>query len=186
MNFWRSLILLVGSGLLWSQALALEIKTWTTENGAKVMFVESHDLPMVDIRFTYKAGSARDGEQPGISRLVSALLVEGTGDLDAKQVALQFESVGAQLGHDSLRDMAWTSLRSLSDPAMLDQVVDLYARVNALPSSHLWKAHLPDDLGPGTYTVSVRAVDEFGVEHHGHAILEIAGSSAPAAAARYP
>ncbi|MDJ0833413.1 MAG: pitrilysin family protein [Gammaproteobacteria bacterium] len=134
MNFWRSLILLVGSGLLWSQALALEIKTWTTENGAKVMFVESHDLPMVDIRFTYKAGSARDGEQPGISRLVSALLVEGTGDLDAKQVALQFESVGAQLGHDSLRDMAWTSLRSLSDPAMLDQVVDLYARVNALPS----------------------------------------------------
>ena len=134
MKSWRVLILIFASGLWLTTAQALDIKTWTTLNGAKVLFVESHDLPMVDIRLTYKAGSARDGDQPGISRLVSALLVEGTGDLNAEQVALEFESVGAQLGHDSLRDMGWTSLRSLSDPAMLDKVIDLFARVNAQPS----------------------------------------------------
>jgi hypothetical protein len=50
--------------------------------------------------------------------------------------------------------------------------------VQAVPSSHVFVADLPDDLGPGTYTVTVRAVDEFGRKHHAHRILEIAGSSA--------
>ena len=48
--------------------------------------------------------------------------------------------------------------------------------VNATPSSHLWEAQLPDDLAPGVYTLSVRAIDEFGNTHHGHSILEITGS----------
>ena len=47
--------------------------------------------------------------------------------------------------------------------------------LEATPSSHLWSADLPDDLAPGTYTLSVRATDEFGREHHGHSILEITG-----------
>lgn len=51
--------------------------------------------------------------------------------------------------------------------------------VQALPSSHIFAADLPDDLGPGTYTVTVRAVDEFGKRFHAHKILEIYGSSAP-------
>ena len=50
--------------------------------------------------------------------------------------------------------------------------------VDAVPSSHLWVADLPDDLGPGTYTVSVQARDEFGRVHHAHRILEVEGSSA--------
>ncbi|MEM7101201.1 MAG: calcineurin-like phosphoesterase family protein [Pseudomonadota bacterium] len=48
--------------------------------------------------------------------------------------------------------------------------------VNATPSSHLWEAELPDSLEPGVYTLSVRAVDEFGNTHHGHSILEITDS----------
>jgi calcineurin-like phosphoesterase family protein len=47
--------------------------------------------------------------------------------------------------------------------------------VNAAVSSHLFEADLPDDLAPGVYTLSVRAVDEFGRTHHGHSILEITG-----------
>ena len=43
-------------------------------------------------------------------------------------------------------------------------------------SSHLFSADLPDDLGPGTYVLSVRAVDEFGRTHHGHTVLEITGA----------
>lgn len=49
-----------------------------------------------------------------------------------------------------------------------------------VPSTHLWTADLPDDLKPGTYTVSVSVVDEFGRSHHAHRILEIHGSSSTA------
>jgi hypothetical protein len=45
--------------------------------------------------------------------------------------------------------------------------------VDAKPSSHLFEADLPDGLSPGTYTVSVEAVDEFGVTHHAHTVLEV-------------
>lgn len=48
--------------------------------------------------------------------------------------------------------------------------------VNVAKSSHLFEADLPDDLAPGVYTLSVRAVDEFGRTHHAHSILEITGS----------
>ncbi len=113
---------------------ALEIQQFTTTNGVKVLFVESHNLPMIDVRLTFKAGSSRDGRQPGISSLVNGLLVEGSGDMMAEQIAEGFESVGAQLGHDSLRDMAWLSLRSLSDKKLWEPVVDLFARVAARPS----------------------------------------------------
>ena len=80
---------------------ALDIQTWNTPNGVKVLFVENHELPMIDVRLVFKAGSSRDGEQYGISSLVSGLLVEGTGDRSAEQIAAEFESVGAELGHDS-------------------------------------------------------------------------------------
>lgn len=63
-------------------------------------------------------------------------------------------------------------------------IVELFARnpdskkswLEPIRSSHLFSADLPDDLAPGTYTLSVRAVDEFGRQHHAHSILEITGS----------
>ncbi len=128
--------LLSGLALLLAMqsAQALDIKSWTTSNGVKVLFVESHNLPMIDATLSFKAGSSRDGDLHGISSLANGLLVEGTGKLTAEQIAEGFESVGAELGHDSLRDMATLSLRSLSDKKLWDPVVDLFARVAALPS----------------------------------------------------
>ncbi len=117
-----------------SQALALDIQNWSTDNGVRVLFVETHDLPMIDVRVTFKAGSSRDAEQPGVSRLVNALLVEGTGKLAAEDIAETFESTGSQLGHSSLRDMAYVSLRTLSDPELRDKTAGLFARVIAQPS----------------------------------------------------
>lgn len=66
-----------------------------------------------------------------------------------------------------------------ADPYMLE----VFARnpktkkswLQATPSSHIFSADLPDDIKAGTYTVAVRARDEFGREHHGHAVLEITG-----------
>jgi len=117
-----------------NSAFALDIKQWQTNNGAKVLFVENHDLPMIDIRMGFKAGSSRDGELPGVSRLTNALIVDGTGKLSAEDIAEKMESVGAQLGHDSLKDMAWSSLRLLSDTPKRQEVIDVYARVTSLPS----------------------------------------------------
>ena len=47
--------------------------------------------------------------------------------------------------------------------------------VSAIPSSHLWTARLPHDLPPGTATINVRVVDEYGREHFDHLVLEVTG-----------
>jgi len=83
------------------------------------MFVPADSLPMVDVRVVFDAGGARDGDLPGLATFTNALLTEGAGELDAAAFAENIESRGIQIGSDSLRDMAWLTLRSLTEPEVL-------------------------------------------------------------------
>jgi zinc protease len=114
-------------------AQAADIQHWQTENGARVYFVEARDLPMVDARVVFDAGAARDGERPGLASLTAALLDKGAGNWDADAVAAALESRGARLSVGSARDMAWVSLRSLSDPARLEPTLEVMKQVLVAP-----------------------------------------------------
>jgi zinc protease len=126
------LVLLV---FVWSSAVRAlpEIQSWTTKKGAKVLFVEAHELPMVDIRLVFDAGSARDGEQAGVASLSNALLGQGAAGLSADEIAQGFEQKGAKLGNGSERDMAWLSLRSLTDSKLLQPALELFGKVLVEP-----------------------------------------------------
>ncbi len=120
--------------LLPGLALAVPpIQHWTLDNGARAYFVESHNLPIVDIRLTFDAGGARDGTLAGLARLTNALLDQGNGGQDAGEVAFRLESVGARLSGGSERDMAWLHLRSLTEPQALEQAVDTLALIVGKP-----------------------------------------------------
>jgi len=128
--------LLLGSLALLASANAAatpEIQSWQTDKGADVLFVAAPDLPMVDVRVVFDAGSARDAGKPGTASLTADMLTEGAGGLDADTVAERIESLGAQLGTGAERDMAWVSLRSLTDPALLEPALDVFTRVIAAP-----------------------------------------------------
>jgi len=110
-----------------------KIESWQTANGARVLFVAAPELPMVDVRVVFDAGSARDGELPGLASLTNELLTEGAGPWTAGEIAERIEAVGAGLGSDSLRDMAYVSVRSLTEPKALDVAVETLAAVIAAP-----------------------------------------------------
>jgi zinc protease len=99
---------------------APEIEAWTTDRGTRVLFVAAPELPMVDVRVVFDAGSARDNGMPGLARFTNALLTEGAGEWDADALALRLEERAIRLSTGSLRDMAWLSVRSLTEPAVLD------------------------------------------------------------------
>jgi zinc protease len=109
------------------------IQYWVTANGARVYFVPAPELPMVDINITFAAGSARDAGHPGLASLTSTLLDKGAAGLSADEIAVRAESLGAQLSTGSARDMAWLSLRSLSDSAHLQPGIDLLRDVAGSP-----------------------------------------------------
>jgi len=108
-------------------AMEADIQQWETESGSTVLFVERHELPIVDIRIAFDAGSARDGDQPGLARMTSNLLLEGTSSKDAGEIAREFERYGARVSADSGRDTGDVSLRALSEPARLDPVISTLA-----------------------------------------------------------
>jgi zinc protease len=126
-----AIALLLNAGLLLAGP---KIQHWQTANGARVYYVQAPELPMIDVRVVFDAGGARDGDKPGLAALTNSLLDEGTPTQDADQLAETFEGVGAQYGADSLRDMAVTSIRSLTEAGALQTVLQTYAAVLATPT----------------------------------------------------
>jgi len=110
-----------------------KLQSWTTRHGAKVIFVETHALPMLDVRVVFDAGSARDGKLPGLAAFVNGLLTEGAGEWDADALAVRLEDRGIDLGAGSARDMAWVSLRTLSEAPVRQVAIDTLAEVLAHP-----------------------------------------------------
>ncbi|WP_164880923.1 M16 family metallopeptidase [Aestuariirhabdus litorea] len=112
----------------------LEIQHWNTSNGARVYFVAAPELPMVDLRLVFDAGSARDGDQAGLAMMTSGLIGEGTRQLDAGQISEGFEGLGAEFGASAYRDMGIVSLRSLSASAQLQPALALFTQVVSEPN----------------------------------------------------
>lgn len=111
-----------------------EIQQWQTDNGADVLYVHAPELPMVDLQVTFAAGSARDGENPGLAALTSGLLEAGAGDRGEEAIADDLAAAGAELSTSAGRDRASVHLRSLTDSERLEPALAILADVLARPT----------------------------------------------------
>ena len=128
-------VLLLVTSLFASASYALpQIITWETEAGIKVLYVHAPELPIIDLALTFDAGSARDGDMPGLSSLMHGLMDKGTGKLNADDVASKFEDVGAQFGVSVDLDRSSATLRSLSKQDLFNSALDMYIGVITKPS----------------------------------------------------
>ena len=112
----------------------LQIQSWQTAEGAKVLFVAAPQLPMFDLRLTFAAGSSQDDGVPGLAMLTNAMLNEGVPGKDVGAIAAGFENLGAQFSNGAYRDMAVASLRSLSAPEIREPALKLFAAVVGQPT----------------------------------------------------
>jgi zinc protease len=125
------LMLLVLSQTGWA---APKIEHWQTAQGSRVYYVQTQSLPMVDVRVAFDAGSARDGAQFGLAALTNAMLESGAGELDADAIANRFESVGAGFGSGVSEDIAWLSVRSLTQRDLFDKALETFKTVLTRPT----------------------------------------------------
>ena len=112
----------------------LNIQTWQTAEGAKVLFVEARELPMFDLQLTFAAGSSHDDGVAGLAMLTNAMLNEGVPGKDVGAIAAGFENLGAHFGNGAYRDMAIASLRSLSAPEQREPALQLFNQVLGQPT----------------------------------------------------
>ena len=110
-----------------------DIQHWVTDNGTRVYFVNAPELPMVDISVALDAGSARDGDTPGLACLTSSVMDEGAGDLDPDARADQLARLGATVSHSCGRDMSSVSLRSLTRPQVLQPALAILRKAIKQP-----------------------------------------------------
>ncbi len=112
----------------------LNIQTWKTAEGAKVLFVEARELPMFNMRLIFAAGSSHDQGIPGIAVITNAMLNEGVAGKNVGQIAEGFEGLGADFSNGAYRDMAVASLRSLSAVDKREPALKLFSDVVGKPT----------------------------------------------------
>lgn len=126
-----ALLLLAASG--WAQAI-LPIQHWETAGGARVLFVENHDLPIIDVAVEFPAGAAYDGkEKAGLARMTNRVLQLGAQDLGEDDIARRLADVGALMSGRFDTDRAGLSLRTLSGAKERSQALDVFAAVLQKP-----------------------------------------------------
>jgi zinc protease len=120
---------------------ALKIQSWTLDNGARVLFVENHSIPILDLSVTFDAGARRDpAGKSGTAAMTMAMLARGmasgkNGDepaLSEAQISDRFADTAAQRGGNLDDDKASLSLRTLVSEREVS--VPLFARLLAQPS----------------------------------------------------
>ena len=117
-----------------SMVAAAPVQSWNTAQGARVYFIETHTLPIVDVQVLFLAGSAFDpNDKPGLASLTASLMDQGAGARNEQQVAETLADIGATLSVGAGLDSATLSLRTLSDPERRQVAFSLMADVMARP-----------------------------------------------------
>lgn len=129
--------LLAVAAVLWAAAAqaALPIQHWTTLSGARVYFVESRSLPMLDINVDFDAGTRRvPTDKAGLGELTQTLIKAGSAEHSEVEISRRMADVGAQLGGEVDRDRASVSVRSLSSERERAQAIATLAEILQTPA----------------------------------------------------
>ncbi len=106
------------------------IQHWQSASGAKVLFVEDHDIPMLDVAVNFPAGSSFDtADKSGVAELTHQLLDAGSDGLSEDEISRGMADIGAQFGGGFDPDRSSISLRTLSSAAERDKALDIMSRV---------------------------------------------------------
>jgi zinc protease len=111
------------------------IEQWRTAFGSRVLFIEEHALPMIDVEVSFQAGTAYDPPgREGLAALVAENLNDGTEQRDEETLARALADVGAQLAVHSDPDRAALSLRTLSAAPQRDPAVGVLEEILKSPT----------------------------------------------------
>lgn len=95
----------------------ITIQHWRTANGARVYFVETHALPILDVQVDFVAGSVFDPPgKEGVSALTHTVIDLGAGKFDETEIGNQLADVGANLSGTAEQDRINLVLRTLAMP----------------------------------------------------------------------
>ncbi|MDW8343606.1 MAG: pitrilysin family protein [Verrucomicrobiae bacterium] len=114
-------------------AVAPPVHRFELPNGVRVLVRPDSRLPLVDLRVVLSGGVLSETEHNnGITKLMARLLLKGTRQRSAEQIAAEIESVGGQLSYFAGNNSFGLSGQILAEE--LDRLLDVVADVLQNPS----------------------------------------------------
>lgn len=108
----------ITAALAWAgpAAAVVDIQEVTSDGGIEAWLVEDDTVPFVSLEIRFEGGAVLDPEgKAGVTNLMTALLEEGTGELDARAFAAAQEELAAGFGYDAGHDAVSVSARFLTE-----------------------------------------------------------------------
>jgi zinc protease len=94
----------------------VDLKSVTSPGGINAWLVEDHTIPFVALEIRFKGGASVDpADKRGAINLMTSLLEEGTGDLDARAFARALEDQAADFSYEATDDSVDISARFLTE-----------------------------------------------------------------------
>jgi len=94
----------------------IEIQEVTSPGGIDAWLVESHEIPMLALEIRFRGGASLDAPgKRGAINLMTGLLEEGAGDMDARAFAAARDALAADIGFDVGADTLSVSVRTLTE-----------------------------------------------------------------------
>ena len=101
-----------------------DIKEVNSPTGIKAWLVEDHSIPFTALELRFRGGTSLDEpDKRGAVYLMSGLIEEGAGDMDARIYARELESLAASFSYRATDDTVSISARFLTENR--DDVLDL-------------------------------------------------------------
>lgn len=94
----------------------VQIREVTSPGGITAWLVEDHSIPFMALELRFRGGTSLDAPgKRGATYLMTGLLEEGAGDLDARAYARALESLAASVDYDASDDDVSVSARFLTE-----------------------------------------------------------------------
>ncbi|MEM1004170.1 MAG: pitrilysin family protein, partial [Pseudomonadota bacterium] len=102
----------------------IDIKEVVSPGGITAWLVEDHSIPFTALEMRFRGGTSLDDpDKRGAVYLMSGLIEEGAGEMDARTYARELESLAASFGYNATDDTVSISAKFLTENR--DAVTDL-------------------------------------------------------------
>jgi zinc protease len=123
-GLWLALAAFLAVGAAAAEVDNMKIERVISPGGIEAWLVESHENPLVAMRFAFRGGASQDPQgKEGLAYFVSSMLDEGAGELEAVAFQERAQALAMRMDFDASRDVMLANVQTLSTNE--DEVFDL-------------------------------------------------------------